>query len=93
MDISIILLITIFLLFLLVFFSDLFPKCSMCRKIKFRPFFRLHKSGSILPGYHASKSVCKKCCSKFNIHSFNDYEYIKRLKMKIELDLNMKKQF
>lgn len=79
------------LLLILGFFTDLFPYCSLCRKIKFRAFFKIHKNLGIKPGYHENMSACKKCCSKYDIRNFQDYEKVSRIKKGIEMNVNIYK--
>ena len=83
------LIISAFLLFIM-FFPDIFPKCSNCKKIKFRTMFRIHKNVSLRPGYKASKSVCRKCCRKYGIDSLKEYERYENIRKKAEYRLKSK---
>lgn len=57
----------------LVFLPDIMPFCLSCKKYKLRPFFKIHRYESIFPGYHTSKSICKKCCRKYEFNTLSDY--------------------
>jgi len=70
----------------LSFLSDIFPRCKLCGRVKFRPQFSLHRSRGFLPFYSKSESACKKCCSKYGIETFERLEKAYRIKRKSELD-------
>jgi hypothetical protein len=74
--------ITIFILL----FPDIFPKCYLCDKKKLWFHFKIREFISLKPGYGSSKSVCKKCCSKYNIDSRTEMERVRRIKRKAMLD-------
>ena len=66
---------------IIAYLPELFPRCSCCERIKARPFFRLHRAVGISPGFKGNRSVCTKCCRKYDIKDLNDldkYEVIKR---------------
>lgn len=84
---SIIALIILFILFI----PDIFPKCSCCHRKKLRPFIRIHRAVSINPGYGGSRSVCAKCCRKYNIEDLKDLDQIIIIKRKLKLDSLIKK--
>jgi|GEM_PF-472650 len=87
MHIATMFLITAALLFTLAFIPDMFPRCSCCRKIKFRLFFKVHKPQKLAPGYGGSKSVCKKCCMKYYINDLKDLDLVYRIRKKAEADV------
>lgn len=65
----------------IAYIPELFPRCSCCEHIKPRPFFRIHRAVGINPGFKGNRSVCIKCCRKYDINSLGDldkYEIIKR---------------
>ena len=70
---------------LTAFFPELFPSCSCCRKIKPRPFFKIHRAIGISPGYRGSKSVCTKCCRKYDISTISDLDKVTDIKRKLRL--------
>jgi len=73
------------ILVFVMFFTDIFPRCSICRKIKFRAFIRIHEASSMLPGYRKSKTACRKCCKKYNVSSFKEYQQLYRIKKRLEI--------
>lgn len=75
-----------FTILFVLFIPDMFPKCSCCFKKKFRPFFKIHKSISINPGYGGSRSVCIKCCRKYGIEELKDLDRLILIKRKLKLD-------
>ena len=70
----------------IIFIPEIFPRCAICRKIKLRFRFLLHTHISLSLTRNGNKSICKKCCSKENIHTFSDFttkhEIKKRAKYK-----------
>jgi hypothetical protein len=72
------------LFFFIVFFPDIFPRCASCRKIKFRASFRVHGISGVGLGYSKQRSVCRKCCMKYNIETLGDYKRIDDIRRKIE---------
>lgn len=80
------------LILFLLYIPDIFPECSCCRKKKFRLFFRIHRAVSINPGYGGSRSVCIKCCRKYNIEDLKDLDNLKLIKRKLKLDSLAKNQ-
>jgi hypothetical protein len=77
------------MLVIIAFFPDLFPYCSCCKKIKFKAFFRINKAVKIRPGYSGSKSVCRKCCRRYDIETLEDFQKVMDIRRKIELKLDM----
>jgi len=69
-----------------LFTPDIFPKCSCCQKKKLRPFIRIHRVVSINPGYGGSRSVCTKCCRKYDIEDLKDLDQLILVKRKLKLD-------
>ncbi len=67
------------------FLPELFPRCSCCLRIKPRPFIRIHRAVSLSPGFGGNRSVCIKCCRKYDISDLNDFEKIARIKRKLRL--------
>jgi hypothetical protein len=74
-----------FVLFVL-FIPEIFPRCSCCRKLKFRPSMRIHKTISLKLGYGGNCSVCKSCCRKYNITCLKDLEQVKDIKRRLKLE-------
>ena len=69
-----------------LFIPDIFPRCSCCRKKKLRPFIRIHRAVSINPGYGGSRSVCTKCCRKYDIENLKDLDKLMLVKRKLRLN-------
>lgn len=67
------------------FLPELFPSCGCCHKVKPRPFFKIHMAIGISPGYKGSKSVCHKCCKKYEINTLDDLSRIVDIKRKLKL--------
>jgi len=89
MDIvTLFLIITVFLL-VIMFYADIFPKCSLCNRVKIRAFFKIHKTSGILPGYKGNISVCRKCSRLYNIYNLNDYMKVKNIRKKAEMNVNL----
>lgn len=84
-------LLVIFASFLLVleFYPDLFPYCCCCRKVKMRFQIRIHEIQRIRLGYKAHKSVCRKCCRQYSIHSLKEYERVEDARRKALLKLEL----
>jgi hypothetical protein len=74
-----------FIAILISFLPELFPSCSCCGKIKPRPFFKIHRAIGISPGYRGSKSVCIRCCRKYDINTIADLDKITDIKRKLKL--------
>lgn len=74
------------IILLMLYIPDIFPECSCCRKKKLRPFFRIHRAVSISPGYGGSRSVCTKCCRKYNIEDLKDLDHLIHVQKKLKLD-------
>ena len=69
-----------------IMLPDIFPQCYVCGEKKVRPLFRIHRIVSLKPGYSSAKSVCEKCCRKFDIESTSDMERVRRIKRKAMLE-------
>ncbi len=67
-----------------IYFPEIFPKCFLCGKIKFRKCFSLHRDISLSLGRRGSKWVCKKCCRKHDISTLADADKKKELKKRAE---------
>jgi hypothetical protein len=63
---------------------EIMPKCSCCKKIKVRFLMGIHQAVTINPGYSGNRSVCKKCCKKYNIRSIKDLEQLQDIQKKIK---------
>ena len=64
----------------LVYWPELFPRCCLCRKVKPRFSFPLHKDISFSLSRKGNRSVCKRCCSQANITSFSELDLYEELK-------------
>lgn len=71
-------------LYFMIFFHDIFPYCLCCKRIKPRALFKIHKVVKIRFGYEASRSVCRKCCKKYDIMNLDDYKKVEMIKKKSE---------
>jgi len=89
MDIAMLFLIITLSLLAIMFFADIFPKCSLCNRIKFRACFKIHKTAGILPGYKRNKSVCRKCSRLYNIYNLSDYSLVKKIRKKAEMNVHL----
>jgi hypothetical protein len=69
-----------------MFLPDIFPKCECCGRKKPRPFFRLHKVVGLSPGYRGNKSVCTKCCRRYDIESLKDLDQVRAVKRRLKLE-------
>jgi len=69
---QLILLITVFCA-ILIFLPDILPKCDCCNSYKPRMFIKIQKTVKISLGYGAVKSICRKCCRKYGLSSYDDY--------------------
>ena len=88
MDISTLFILIGIIMLCIVFFPDAFPFCSCCKRIKPRPFFRIHKTVNIRFGYSANISICKKCSTRYNISSLSEYKQLEKVRKKIHIKLN-----
>ncbi len=80
------LLVIIFLVILFfLYIPDMFPLCSCCNRKKFRPFFRIHKAVRINPGYKGCRSVCTKCCRKYDLKDLNDLDRLMHISRKVKI--------
>lgn len=75
---------------LIAYIPELFPLCSCCEKIKPRPFIRMHRAVSISPGFKGNRSVCIKCCRKYDINNFNDLDKLTVIKKRLKLQMLVK---
>lgn len=71
----------------LAYIPELFPRCSCCGKIKPRPFIRIHRAVGISPGFKGNRSVCTKCCRKYEISTLSDLEKINVIKKRLWLQM------
>lgn len=71
----------------IAYIPELFPRCACCEKNKPRPFFRIHRAVSISPGFKGNKSVCIKCCRKYEINSLNDLDKLAVIKRRLRLQM------
>lgn len=71
---------------LLLFLPDLLPRCSCCGKLKPRPFIRIHRPVGLNPGYRGNRSVCIKCCRKYDITALSDLNRLNVIKRQIRLE-------
>lgn len=78
---------------IITFIPELFPYCSCCQKVKPRFSIKIHKAIGISPGYRGSKSVCTKCCRKYNITSIADLDRVTDIKRKLKLQSLVKSDF
>lgn len=78
--------ITAIALLLLLFLPDLAPRCSCCNRFKPRPFIRIHKPVGLSPGYGGNRSVCIKCCRKYNISTLTDLDRLNSIRRHIRLE-------
>jgi len=69
----------------LLFLPDIMPRCSCCEKLKLRPFIRIHRGVAMNPGYRGNRSVCTKCCRRYNIETLSDLDRIISIKRKLRL--------
>lgn len=73
-------------LLLLLFLPDLIPRCSSCNRLKPRTLIRIHKPVGLSPGYRGNRSVCIKCCRKYNISTLSDLDRLDIIKRHIRLE-------
>jgi len=74
------------LIMFLLFLPDIMPRCSCCGRLKPRPFIRIHRGIGMNPGYRGNRSVCTKCCRKYDIESLSDLDRIADIKRKLRLN-------
>lgn len=79
------LIIVFFIILLFLYIPDMFPLCSCCNKKKFRPFFRIHKAVGIHPGYKGCRSVCTKCCRKYDLKDLKDLDRLIHISRKVRI--------
>lgn len=75
------------LLLTVLFLPDLLPRCSCCLRLKPRPLFRIHKAVGLNPGYRGYRSVCKKCCRKYDINGLSDLDRLKSIRRRLMLEM------
>ena len=68
----------------IVYIPEIFPRCNLCKKIKFRWQFSLHTDISLSLSRKGNQSVCKKCCLRENINNFSDLHTKKEIKNRVE---------
>lgn len=90
MEITTLFIIIAALLIIVMFWPDIFPYCSSCKKVKPRFRFKIHKSVNLRLGYSANRSVCKKCCGKYGIDSLREYERIEQIRKRLQYRLQNK---
>lgn len=90
MDMSTLLIIAAGLLFVIMFLPDILPFCACCRKVKPLTSFKVVKPGRLVFNYSSSTSICKRCSIKYNIESITDYETLKRIRRKVEMEIDEK---
>lgn len=86
MDISVMFILILILLLFIVLFPECIPYCQNCKRLKFRFFFKIHISESIRSGYAGTKSICKKCCKKYNLNTLSEYKQIEKIRKKLQID-------
>ena len=69
-----------------LYIPELFHLCTCCKRKKFRLLIRIHKAVSISPGYKGCRSVCKKCCRKYNLNTFDDLQHFISVSKKIRIE-------
>ncbi len=69
-----------------LFLPDIMPRCSCCKRLKPRPFFRIHRAVSINPGYGGSRSVCTKCCRQYNIANIQELDKFMDIRRRLHLE-------
>lgn len=74
------------LVLFILFLPDIMPRCSCCKKLKPRPFFRIHRAVGINPGYGGSRSVCSKCCRQYNITNIQELDKVLDIRRKLRLE-------
>lgn len=77
--------IVFFIILFFLYIPDLFPQCSCCGKKKFRFFFRIHKVVGISPGYRGCRSVCRKCCKKYDLKDLSDLDKLMSITRKLKI--------
>ena len=70
----------------LLYIPELFPGCSCCGKKKFRPFIRIHRAVSLNPGYGGCRSVCRKCCLKYDLKDLADLDRFIEVRRKVRME-------
>jgi hypothetical protein len=76
------------IIIIIIFIPDLFPYCGNCKRVKLRSFFRIHKIVGIKLGYSSNKSVCRKCCQKYGIYTYREYEELEKARRKIKIHMD-----
>ncbi len=60
------------ILFVIIYGSRIFPRCSFCKKRKIKNSFKYINDVNLRLGLKGQKAVCKKCAEKHNIYSNSD---------------------
>lgn len=68
---------------IIVYWPELFPRCSLCHRIKPRCYFSLHKDISLALSRKGNRSLCKKCCAKNKIESFTDLDHYREVQKRV----------
>lgn len=68
---------------IIVYWPELFPRCSLCHHIKPRFLFFLHKDVSFSLSRKGNRSVCKKCCVARKIDSFSDLAQYQEIQKRV----------
>lgn len=83
-------LLLLIILFLIILFflylPELFPLCACCGKKKPRLFFRIHRAVSLNPGYKGCRSVCTKCCRKYDLNDLKELDRLMQVSRKLKID-------
>lgn len=69
-----------------LYIPELFPLCSCCKRKKFRPFIKIHKAVGISPGYSGCRSVCRKCCTRYDLKDLDDLDRLIKVRHKLRLE-------
>lgn len=68
---------------IIVYWPELFPRCTLCHRVKPRFLFFLHKDISFSLSRKGNRSVCKKCCIARKIESFPDLEQYREVQKRV----------
>jgi hypothetical protein len=55
----------------------------VCKKIKLRPLFKFQKTRGIIPGFRKNKAACRKCCKKYSVNTYKEFEQLERIRKKL----------
>jgi hypothetical protein len=78
------------LICILIFLPELLPRCSCCRRLKPRVFFKIHTCVGLNPGYRGNLSVCRKCSKRYGISNLDDYKVFNTVRRKVEVQMGTK---